>query len=349
LGETTTRKPQDANRGAASVSLGENDRVATPPPTPVVPTDSGRFARCTSVLEGVPGLKQCQLGFENLAGSATRRRRRRATPSPTEDNYNNQYRRRRNLNSIQPDNPDSPAVSFGPSPPTSCPDGIGWQGVYEKHYQYGGRCLNWFKSSHIQGSLKCERHACLGGTHTSGRRRSTPGSTHCSGGTKGYKGIEGDTSGSRQTCQKMHVMHVDGMSRQAGLLVFKRSSCLTGNSNSSCSVFKTGLCIDLGYPVWSSGLNTHGSYRSITDEPGGMLKQQTAFGKAAQSLLKANNNILPEANRCSNTQNQFKTQRDKNSSTTWREAGTWSCWHGCSGDVGIHQDETLAKLALMNY
>ena len=71
----------------------------------------------------------------------------------------------------------------------------------------------------------------------------------------------------------------------------KRSSC---GADGKCSVFKAGLCIDLGQDVWSSTLNTAYWARSIADAKGGMIAEAVRFGKLAKALLKKHNNRLPK-------------------------------------------------------
>ena len=145
----------------------------------------------------------------------------------------------------------------------SCPDGIGWQGFYADHHQSGGWCDSWTWSGAAAGSLQCELYTCI--DPKTGRDSPTEPSTNrrywalCpKPGITPYKGVCDKKTycdrrpGARQVCQKMQVLHVNHMSRSAGVLIVKRSSC---GADGKCSVFKAGLCIDLRRNVWSSTFN----------------------------------------------------------------------------------------------
>jgi len=143
-----------------------------------------------------------------------------------------------------------------------------------------------------------------------------------------YKGICDesycDKTGAPQVCQKMQVIHVDKMSRSAGVLVMKRTSC---DRDGKCSVFKAGVCIDLpGRDAWSYKINDHWKFGSILrcdgwngrirpkrcNLPpqhregrsadliqGGYKKQAKTFGKRARFLLRKFKNKLPPRYLCS--------------------------------------------------
>jgi hypothetical protein len=72
-----------------------------------------------------------------------------------------------------------------------------------------------------------------------------------------------EKDGTRQVITKAAVVHVDRMSRNAGILVYKRVSCFA----KKCAVLKTGLCLDLatykigllkGQPVLNGTKNEKG-------------------------------------------------------------------------------------------
>ena len=199
--------------------------------------------------------------------------------------------------------------------PRGSPDGIGWQGVYFDHHQNGGMCIAWY--SRRSGRLMCEKHRCVNpktgspGTTYPRRRKGSGQYTHMckKPGISPFKGVcdeQGycDKSGAPQVCQKQQVLHMNHMSRSAGVLVLKRSSCLNGE----CAVFKSGLCIDLRKNVWSSTINGESFLVSIShicnNKPngiseGGMITQAKEFGRQAAALLKKHNNTLPAEYRCS--------------------------------------------------
>jgi len=127
------------------------------------------------------------------------------------------------------------------------PDGVGHQGVYLNRHLRGGGCESWEKAD---GTLYCNKHTCVGGKPTpaakSGFKKYW---THCKGGITPYKGTcdqapckdkkycpDGKYCDkiNPQVCTKRTVLHVDEMSRSAGVLIVKRSSCFKGK----CSVFK---------------------------------------------------------------------------------------------------------------
>jgi len=105
------------------------------------------------------------------------------------------------------------------------------------------------------GTLRCEKQACVGGKltpyATSGLSKYGPYAQHktfCNGGIMPFKGICDKTPCNdkkycpdgkycdkiNQVCTKMMVLHVDKMSKSAGILLVKRASCFKGK----CSIFK---------------------------------------------------------------------------------------------------------------
>jgi len=199
-----------------------------------------------------------------------------------------------------------------PRSPT-CPDGIGWEGVFFQHFQNGGTCLTWMENQR----LACEQHECIGGRRVpfgvlQGSRKKKTGyskySMRCKGGISPFKGMctkQHCDKTNPQVCLKMKVVHVEMMSPMSGLLLFKRSSCFKGK----CSVFKTGLCIDIGQNVWGSAFNfNHEQVHSISDMKGGYLAKQKLFGYWASMLLKKYKNKLPKQHQCADGRRKFWVQ-----------------------------------------
>jgi len=131
-------------------------------------------------------------------------------------------------------------------------------------------------------------------------------------------------------------MHVNHMSRSAGVLIVKRSSCDSRTAAGKCAVFKAGLCIDLRKNVWTSSLNDHSALVSISDAKGGMIKQATRFGRWAKRLLKKYKNKLPKKHRCSDHRHKFVYQR--------KGRRKWYSWGGQK-----NKDATLARFAILNF
>jgi hypothetical protein len=234
------------------------------------------------------------------------------------------------------------------------PDGIGWQGFYMDHPQRGGLCLHWTSNSAASGQLYCEQHTCVNpktgrpsATDPFGGFGAVPGVVECKPpGISPYKGVCDmtdnkafcDKSGAPAVCLKMQALHVDSMSRSAGVLVSKRSSC--DSRTGKCSVFKSGLCIDVRRNVWTSSLNHHSDQIvSISHAKGGMIKQATRFGKEASALLKKYNNKLPKKHRCSDNRHKFIYQ--------WKGRRTWKCWQPDCAQK--NKDATLARFAILNF
>jgi hypothetical protein len=178
-----------------------------------------------------------------------------------------------------------------------------------------------------------------------------------------------DTSGAPAVCQKRQAMHVNEMSRSAGVLIVKRSSC--DSRTGKCAVFKAGLCIDLRRNVWTSSFNDHSTMLSISHAKGGMIKQATRFGQEASALLKKYKNKLPKKYRCSDHRHTLKYRntftkpravclryvksgfcKTGNRSHSWMQANCpaqckgWGCWtDGCAKT----KDATLARFAILNF
>jgi len=257
------------------------------------------------------------------------------------------------------------------------PDGVGWQGFYFDHFQMGGICKAWSTNSAATGKLSCEKHVCIDSetglpSATKPRRRKGSGkyARLCKNkrrrrvGITPYKGVCDktdskafcDKSGAPAVCSKMQVIHVNQMSRSAGVLVVKRSSC--DSRTGKCSVFKAGLCIDVRKNVWSSSFNAHPGMWSIADKTGGMMKQAKRFGKEARKLLKKYNNKLPKKYHCSDHRHKFKFKGSKKLLSKFREQGSdlgrkrikggflWQCFKtGCLKT----KDATLARFAIINF
>ena len=234
------------------------------------------------------------------------------------------------------------------------PDGIGWQGVWYDHVQRGGVCLQWTSNSAGTGLLYCQQHTCVdaktggpfatvpyakSGFHKYILKCKKPGITPYKGvcdKTDNNKAFFCDKSGAPAVCQKLQVVHVNFMSRSAGILTMKRSSC--DSRTGRCSVFKSGLCIDVRKNVWTSSLNAHHHVVSISDAKGGMITQAKRFGKEASALLKKYNNKLPKKYRCSDHRHTLIYKRKKG-----------------PGHKRFHllkqktKDATLANFAVLNF
>jgi len=266
----------------------------------------------------------------------------------------------------------------------SCPDGIGWQGVYfDAHWTWRrGYCIQWHKGTDSAwGRLRCEQHTyrCFHrGTGKPGivrRKRGRSNHVECRqlDGTliphrftmypyKGfcrdkkycdkYKGICDenycDKTGAPQVCQKMQVIHVDNMSRDAGVLAMKRTSC---DRDGKCSVFKSGICIKLKVPVWSALINDHWRLDSIVGKNGwrgrkGMKGQIKTFAKRATALLRKYNNRLPSAlPRKHNNRRDSDTLGERAGQASGRNRGPrLPSSFLCSGD-----DAVLGRQAIMNF
>ena len=259
-------------------------------------------------------------------------------------------------------------------PRAACsPDGIGWQGVYFDDNQRGGWCLWWTANAH--GRLICEKHTCIDGKATPhGKTGPRQYLLTCKDGIAPYKGTCNGTpckdkkycpkgkycdTINPQVCMKRIALHQQRMSRSAGVLIVKRSSC----QKNECSVFKSGLCIDLRRNVWPSTYNTHWKLHAIADTKGGMKAARKKFARAAVKLLKKHNNKLPPEHQCSDHRHRFLVQRkdlsmcstQKKRCKTSRTVGK-RCMVTC-GIWGVthmrrdakHMDATLAKLAILNF
>jgi len=115
-----------------------------------------------------------------------------------------------------------------------------------------------------------------------------------------------ETSGSQASggvlvATKALAKHVHKMSQNSGVLLMKRAVC----KNNKCSVFKSGLCIDVGKKVWSSPMN-----HNIKDPKGEAMK----FATEAEKLLVQYKNVLPEKHLCSDKRHK----KDK-------KCPSWAC------------------------
>jgi len=291
------------------------------------PPDEGASARCESVAPPhKPGTKKCPIGKYQLA----------------------RYKEH---------GADKPTVGF----PASCPDGIGWQGVYENHEEMGGHCIPWHRSQAANGVLRCERHTCLNRntkkpmpvmavsqTGSGSQRKFCPAP-----GIHPFKGVCDeefcDESGAAQVCQKFQVLHVHGMSRSAGILIMKRTSCTVDKGHArQCAVFKTGLCIDLLEDVWSSSFNYRetSTIMSIQDAAGGLTEQAKKFGLHASRLLMKYNNTLPEKHSCSDTRHKWTYQTKHSTTGKPGQNGKWYTWKSANT---TNKDETLSRFTILNF
>lgn len=227
-------------------------------------------------------------------------------------------------------------------------------------------CRKWSWPAAANGVLRCERHSCLNAETGApmpgkpyGKDTWKKYTTFCpKPGINPYKGTCDknycDKSGARQICQKMQVLHVNLMSRHAGILLVKRVSC---GKDGQCSVFKSGMCIDLRKPLWSSPYNTKqaSTVMTILDAKGGMTTQAHKFGEAATKLLKKHNNTLPEEHWCSDTRHQFVQQikvpkNARNSGKGKRKGKTETSYSYRWQDMRTtHKDATLARFATLNF
>jgi len=170
-------------------------------------------------------------------------------------------------------------------------------------------------------------------------------------------------NGIPQVCTKFDVLHVNEMSRSAGVLMVKRSSCL----GKKCSVYKAGLCIDLcpdctdpndKRNIWSSAFNDK-DYRSdlkaqfigwnaqYDKSKTTMKTQREDFARHAVALLKKHNNRLPAKYQCSDERHPFMYQ--KALGKTERDRKQWHHWQNGPTLNGKHEDATLAYFTILKY
>merc|ERR1711871_162822 len=248
----------------------------------------------------------------------------------------------------------------------SCPDRIGWEGVHFESQKTGGMCKLWTWKQAAIGSIQCERYPCIDiktgrdiPVTPIGKRGAKQYKMRCPKGSKGrspFKGYCGKKfcdrrPGARQVCLKMQVRHVNTMSRSAGVFMLKRSSC---SADGICAVFKTGLCIDLGWNVWSSSLNTGrrqpGDPVSM-DRPGEkpVANQANVFAEHAVALLKKHNNKLPKKHLCSDSRHDNKVQLYGPNGPRNGEVANGGEWTCNRKRCRKHKDATLAHFAILNY
>lgn len=197
----------------------------------------------------------------------------------------------------------------------------------------------------------CEKHTCVNSktglpsaTYPTAKSGSNQYNLKCrKPGISPYKGVCDttdnkafcDKSGAPTVCLKMQVIHINKMSRSAGILVLKRSSC--DSRTGKCPVFKAGLCIDVRKNVWTSSTNNQKSVVSISDVKGGMLKQAKRFGGYARRLLEKYKNKLPKKYRCSDHRHKFKIQKKATK-------GKWIWW-----EKQMTKDASKARFAILNF
>jgi len=256
----------------------------------------------------------------------------------------------------------------------TCPDVIGWPGFYYDQHQKGGLCIRWTSRNAQTGKFMCERYTCV--DKKTGEDLAKKGRGIIAAGSKGalrytkvckpswknrnritpLKGVCNketekvctENPNVRQVCQKMRVVHVDQMSRSAGVLMMKRTSC---DADGKCSVFKAARCIDLRQNVWLSTFNEHRGVLkifSIADARGGMAARAKYFGIYAERLLKKYNNNLPDRYACSDTRHRWiYNLKYKGSDGVWKR-GKARCYRGCSKKMK-NRDATLARLAILSF
>merc|ERR1719498_648216 len=108
------------------------------------------------------------------------------------------------------------------------------------------------------------------------------------------------------------VTYMNGK-RVEGLDVRLKGKRLRHGATRKCAVYKTGLCIDLGYNVWSSVFNrqpkslfSRGTYVHIGRN---MERESREFANHAAVLLHKYGNKLPIKHRCSNNRNVYIRNR----------------------------------------
>ena len=74
-------------------------------------------------------------------------------------------------------------------------------------------------------------------------------------------------------CTKVSTTHLHGMSRNAGVLMYKRLKC----EGETCYVYKSGRCVNVGVNVYESIWNTN---------MGDLTKKNMRLGELAEKLLK---------------------------------------------------------------
>jgi len=101
------------------------------------------------------------------------------------------------------------------------------------------------------------------------------------------------TQGKQVICTKAVATHANEQSQSSGVLVLKRSVCV----GSACSVFKTGLCIDVGQKVFWHFLNED-MLSQDWHPSGSFFKQKSRFAVLAEGILQRYPDGLPEQHQC---------------------------------------------------
>merc|ERR1719353_2450937 len=102
-------------------------------------------------------------------------------------------------------------------------------------------------------------------------------------------------------CTKAEVKHADMTSKRAGMLMMKRTKCVSTDGDTfKCAVFKAGQCIDVGEDVWSHYFNdpmhVDGTYRAGA---------KAFAAKATQILAAHRDKDLPTKYKCVNNRHKY--------------------------------------------
>jgi hypothetical protein len=140
----------------------------------------------------------------------------------------------------------------------------------------------------------------------------------------GFMECTSETAENVKVCTKMNVVHVHKMSQYAGILLMKRTRCIKSDGKEKCSVYKAGLCIDVGHAGNKPRVFTAGPDDAMWSHPhnsghfGRMSAQQLEedtinFAKKAEDILKYYDNKLPDHHKCSDNRNsdQYGPRKDR--------------------------------------
>ena len=156
--------------------------------------------------------------------------------------------------------------------PFECPDGISVQGVWMPAPNPGAtECQRWSSGIIAHGIQQCS-HVKM----TNGKVKPVwP-----------YQSDAGST-----ICGKAVVKHGHVMSKQAGMLMMKRVTCVKQSETGvfECSVFKAGLCVDVLQDIWSN------KYTDQLDKP---IEEAQRFAAAVEKILAENGDVLPARHQC---------------------------------------------------
>lgn len=152
----------------------------------------------------------------------------------------------------------------------TCPDGIADTGVFIT--AWSSMCARWDSTRILAGSLNCQK------------RFDKQDKLH------------------QMVCTKASVKHADHSSRRAGILMMKRTKCVSADGNNfKCGIFKTGQCIDVGEDVWDHFWNDPMISGGFGLSPGSYAKGARAFAaKATKILADHRGKDLPEKYQCAN-------------------------------------------------